>query len=123
MNKTWRCKKKQGAKNNHKNFDTSYPKVKGAIYQDGETEERLGLGERNSEVWIWRCYIWHTYFTILEAETYLSLNELQLLQVVCESLQQAEGMDCWLYILLWPDHMLYYIICCVLYMYSIICWH
>lgn len=51
----------------------SNPKVKVAIYQDGKTEERPGLGDRNSGVWIWGCCIWHMDATVLEAETYLSL--------------------------------------------------
>lgn len=76
MDQLWRCEKKRGTKNNSKNFDMSNPKVKVAIYQDGKTEERPGLEERNSGVQIQTCYIWHTYFKVLEAETYLSLNEL-----------------------------------------------
>lgn len=70
-----------GAKNNPKNSDTSNHKVKAAIQKDGKTEDRPGLWERNSGVWIWKCCAGQTYFTVLEVETYLSLNELQLPQL------------------------------------------
>lgn len=53
MNQLWRCEKNRGTKNNPKNFHMSNPKVKVAIYQDGKTKDRPGLGEKNTGVWIW----------------------------------------------------------------------
>lgn len=50
----------KGVKNNPKNFDTSYPKVKAAIYQDEKNKERPDLGESMDLEMLCLTYLFHS---------------------------------------------------------------